>query len=210
MQIGRPQVSSILEWARANKREFSWRRGLSPYRVLVAELLLRRTTASAVERVFEKFVTKYPDLQALSNADLLSLEEDLSTLGYHKSRSRIIKELATEMLSKYGGIPDSLGSLLSIKQLGLYTAGAILSLGYDRPAPMVDTNVLRILSRLSGSQIKQGEAYDILEDLLPQDFKGFNLSMLDFGAIMCRYKDPLCNVCPLKTSCHYSLKATKA
>ncbi|AIC14306.1 HhH-GPD family protein [Nitrososphaera viennensis] len=196
-------VNTVLHWSRRNIRDFPWRNGFSPYRVLIAELLLRRTTAQAVQRVYDEFIETYPDLQHLSKASIGELEDRLKTLGYHRLRAILIREVVSEMLSKYKGIPDTLEELLSIKHIGLYTAAAIISLGYNKPLPMVDTNVLRILGRVYGRSMTQQQAFELLKGKLPVDSRRFNLSLLDFGALVCRYKNPLCHVCPLNDSCTY-------
>jgi A/G-specific adenine glycosylase len=207
--IRRQFVDSVLIWADRNTRDFPWRSNYSPYRVLIAELLLRRTTASAVQRVYEKFLEEYPDLEHLSHANVAELENMLSTLGYQKSRARFIREIANTMWSKYSTVPNSLEALLSIQQVGLYTAAAVISLGFNMPAPMVDSNVLRILSRIYGRHIRQDEAFRLLKDAMPRCFKEFNLALLDFGAMVCRYKNPLCGSCPMKLTCHFALEGRK-
>lgn len=211
-EIDREIVNAILEWSEENIREFPWRKDYSPYKVLIAELLLRRTTAQAVQRVYNEFIDSYPDLQQLSNAIIGELEDRLRTLGYHRLRAALVREVASEMLSKYQGIPDTLEKLLSIKHIGLYTAAAIMSLGYNKPLPMVDTNVLRILGRVYGRSTTQQQAFELLNGKLPVDFRRFNLALLDFGALVCRYKDPLCHICPLNNLCtyyHTNVKDTK-
>lgn len=196
-------VNTVLRWSKGNIRDFPWRNDFSPYRVLIAELLLRRTTAQAVQRVYDEFLETYPDLQHLSNASVGELEDRLRTLGYHRLRAMLIREAISEMLSKYKGVPDTIEELLSIKHIGLYTAAAIISLGYNKPLPMVDTNVLRILGRIYGRSMTQQQAFELLKGKLPVDSRRFNLSLLDFGALVCRYKNPLCHVCPLNGSCAY-------
>jgi A/G-specific adenine glycosylase len=205
----RDVVKGIESWAEAgsNYRSFPWRKRPTPYRVLVAELLLRRTTAAAVQRVYEDFLAAYPDLDSLSGANNAELEAVLKTIGYHKSRAIIFKEVASDLISKYGGIPDSLENLLAVKNIGLYTAAAIISLGYCRPLPMVDTNVTRVLSRVLDKKISQKEAFLALRHVLPHDYKRFNLSLLDFGASVCTYGVPLCYKCPVAKYCSYEPKS---
>jgi A/G-specific adenine glycosylase len=168
--------------------------------------LLRRTTAQAVSRIYDNFVESYPSIEHLSKANIAQLENDLKTIGYQKVRARLIKEVATELFSTYRGIPDSLEKLLSVKHIGLYTAAAIISLGYGKPLPMIDTNVIRILSRVYGSEITQKQAFDLLKVCIPSNFKEFNLGLLDFGALVCRYKNPLCNICPVRGICAYPVQ----
>jgi A/G-specific adenine glycosylase len=196
-------IECLLHWAENNTRDFPWRKNITPYRILVAELLLRRTTASAVKRIYEPFIEKYPSLKQLSEADQAILKDDLKTIGYQQFRSSFFKDIASSLLLIFGSIPDSFEELLSVKQVGLYTAAAVSSLGYGLPLPMVDTNVIRILSRVYGKHFTQYEAFTLLKKILPKDFKKFNFALLDLGALICRYKNPLCSQCPLQHKCNY-------
>jgi len=195
------QPDKILNWAETNTRSFSWRSKLTPYRILVAELLLRRTTAQAVDRIYESFVKKYPDLQALSGADVGVLEQDLKTIGYNVQRSKVMKEVATDIIKKFGDIPEGLEQLMSVKHIGLYTAAAVVSLGYGKPLPMVDSNIIRVIGRYYGKKMSQIQVFELLRQNMPKEHQKFNLAMLDFGALVCRYGVPLCYKCPVSTRC---------
>jgi len=198
---------AILEWGRHNIRDFPWRRNRSPYKVLVSEILLRRTTASAVLRVYEAFLARYPDVWSLAKADLGELESLLKTIGYHKERALILQEIANVIVCKYGGeIPKDKDELLRIPHIGSYIAGAILSLGYGIPAAMVDSNVERIYSRVFAKSIpKKGLRHAILaiaEGLVPPErHEVYNYALLDLGATVCRYDRPRCKICPLSGLC---------
>ena len=123
-------VRRTLLWGRDNVRDFPWRRDRTPYRVLVAEIILRRTTAKAACRVYGAFLRRYPDVYTLSRADVGELEALLSAIGYHKQRALILKEVAQFVVSKYNGvIPNRREDLEAIPHVGHYTAGAVLSLG---------------------------------------------------------------------------------
>lgn len=197
------EVPIILQWAEKNLRNFSWRKNPTPYRILVAEILLRRTTASAVEKMYDGFIKKYSDLITLSKTPEEILQSELKRLGYNKIRSKILIEISKELLLKYGGIPDSLEYLLATRHIGLYIASAILSLAYGKPLPMVDSNVIRILHRYHGKQFSQVECFNILKGILPENFRIFNLALLDFGSLVCKPQHPLCISCPLKNCCEY-------
>jgi len=204
--FGEKEVEDILEWGTANYRNFSWRQNVTPYRILIAEILLRRTTASAATKVYDSFIQKYPDLLTLSKSSDLVLASELKGLGYNIVRSKILKEVTESLLSKYENIPSDLDNLISIKHIGLYIAAAIISLGYNSPFPMVDSNVIRIMSRFYGKEFSQKECFHELKSLLPADFKMFNLTLLDFGALVCRPRYPLCSVCPIRKKCEFGKK----
>ena len=206
-EFGEKEVKSILEWGEINFRNFSWRQNTTPYRVLIAEILLRRTTASAADRVYKNFIEKYPDLKTLSEASEMVLASEIKGLGYNIIRSKILKEVSESLLSRYEYIPDDLDNLISIKHIGLYIAAAILSLGYNSPLPMVDSNVIRIMSRFYGKKISQKECFRILESKLPTEFKTFNLILLDLGALICKPRYPLCHMCPIRKNCDFGKKS---
>lgn len=205
-------VSSITNWGRQNIREFPWRVNRTPYNILVAEIILRRTTASAGTRVYEQFISIYPDIEAIANADVKVIEDLLLTVGYNKQRARIIKDMALYIIEKYGGeIPNNKDDLLNIPHIGPYTAAAILSLGYGVPAAMVDSNTYRIYSRIFADRLPERPPYkdvlEIAEKILPKSkHQFFNLVLLDFGAIVCRYAYPKHNICPLAKICDSSGK----
>ncbi len=198
---------AVLEWAKKNLRNFPWRRDRTPYRVLVAEVILRRTTSTAALRVYEEFLRRWPDIEALSRADVGELETLLKRVGYHKRRARILVEMAKYIVQNYGGtIPREEGALLKIPHVGSYIAGAVLSLGYGVPAAMVDSNVHRILSRCFRRYLpKRGVARAIQRlagMLVPEEGHAtYNLGLLDLGALVCRYDRPRCHECPLSRLC---------
>lgn len=201
-------ADSILIWGYKNYRKFSWRDNLTPYGILVAELLLRRTTATAVERLYKDFIINYPDLFSLSKANKSDLEYLLKSIGYNKLRACMITEVATDLINNYGGIPCNLEELMTIRNIGSYTAGAIISLGYGKRAVMVDSNVKRIIKRVFSSTLPEKPTdrnyLEICEKLLPSDnFIPFNFALLDFGALICRYNNPLHENCPIKDFCDY-------
>jgi len=197
----------ILRWASRNLRDFPWRRDRTPYKIIVAEFLLKRTTSTAVGRVYEDFLRRYPEIDRLAKADLAGLEGFLETIGYHKLRSKALKETAAYIIDKFGGrIPEDLDRLMSIPHVGPYTAGAILSLGYGKPAPMVDSNVERILKRAFLMTLPKKAVLKKLRQvaaiLVPKhSHDTFNLALLDLGALVCTYRLPYCYRCPINRLC---------
>ena len=95
---------AVLRWARANLRSFPWREERTPYRVLVAEVILRRTTSTAASRIYEKFLERWPDIHSLSKAEAGELERVLEAVGYHKRRARILIDMARHIERDYGGV----------------------------------------------------------------------------------------------------------
>jgi len=201
----------IIKWGEEHYRHFPWREKRTPYSVLVSEVLLKRTTASAAKRMYEKFMSLYPDLKALAKADKEKLEKLLETIGYHKRRTTILVEIANYILNKSDGrIPESREELLEIPFVGPYTANSILSLGYNIPAAMVDSNVERIIKRLFFKHLSKTASSRIVQKIadmlyLRDHHQEYNYALLDFGAAICRYGKPKCEACPIDESCDYYL-----
>jgi A/G-specific adenine glycosylase len=202
-------IRVLIEWGKQNYRHFPWRTSRSPYSVLISELLLKRTTASAANRIFAEFMALYPNTQKLSQANSKDLEELLLRIGYHRQRARILVEMATFLLRTHNGrIPRMKEKLLEIPYVGDYTANAILCLGYGIPAAMVDSNVQRIITRLFQKHFSKKPPLRIVQriaDMLcpTQDCQSYNYALLDLGALVCRYGLPKCRVCPINTQCDY-------
>lgn len=201
----------ILKWARTNLRTFSWRHEVSPYRILVAEVLLKRTTSTQVEKSFQKFIEKYPNINTLARARDTELRKILTPLGYYKKRAQIFIEIANYIAKEHHGeIPKTKEELLKIPHIGDYTANAILSLAYDVPSAMVDCNIIRIETRAFLKHLPQKHSQRTIQkvaDLLSpvKDNQCHNYALLDLGALVCRSGIPRCKECPIKEFCDYYL-----
>lgn len=204
--------NGLLGWAKNNFRSFPWRQKRNPYSVLVAEILLRRTTASAVSKIFETFMSQYPDIEAIEKADKVSLEKLLLKIGYNKQRANILKGIAKYVIDHYNRqIPQNRKELLEIPHVGDYTANAILSLGYGVPTAMVDSNVIRIINRLFMKHMPKKSSLVIIQKIAnmlatEEDNQLYNLALLDFGALICTYGTPKCKICPFTKICDYYLE----
>lgn len=205
---------NILRWGRENYRKFPWRENKTPYSVLVSEILLKRTTATAVLGVYGKFMGLYPDLKTLAKASKIDLEKLLLRVGYHKKRSLILIDVANHIIKKHRSkIPNSKTKLLEIPYIGDYTANAILSLGYGIPSAMVDANIERIIRRLflkqpTGKSLRPVQK--IADILAPEkENETYNFALLDFGALICKYGVPKCSICPIGEACQYFLSGNQ-
>lgn len=203
---------SILFWAEGHYRNFPWRRNRTPYSVLVSEVLLKRTTASSVNRMYDGFMLKFPSLQILAQADISILQTALCKLGYHIVRAKIFHEISTYIIAKYQSrIPNKIDELLAIPHVGEYTGNAVLTFGYGIPAAIVDTNVERILRRIflhnapKGTSLKPFQ--EIAELIMPaQNNQLFNYGLLDLGGTVCISSSPKCPCCPINEICDYSCR----
>jgi len=199
----------ILRWAEQNLRDFPWRKNPTPYVTLITEVLLRRTTASAVLRIYPAFMREYDDPKRIAAVEETELASALSTIGYHKQRARILKAIAKYLIEKFNGtVPCSKESLLEIPHVGSYTAGAILSLGCGQPSAMVDTNVERIYGRVFLSHLPKRGRKRLIEPIAsmyvpPDKHQTYNFALLDLAALICTYGIPRCGKCPVKGLCDY-------
>jgi A/G-specific adenine glycosylase len=200
----------ILSWARRNLRDFPWRRNPTPYTILITEVLLRRTTASAVLRIYPLFMKQYGDPKRIAATSENELASVLSTIGYHKRRARILKEITTYIAEKFNGIvPCTRESLLEIPHVGSYTAGAILSFAFDQPFAIVDTNIERVYGRIFVSHLPPKGRRGLIEQIASSyaqldKHQTLNLALLDLAALVCTYGVPKCEKCPLQGLCDYS------
>lgn len=200
---------SLITWVSQNMRSYPWRQKRTPYEILVVEILLKRTTAKAVSRVYEKFLERYSSIKELSKAKIKDLEVLLKPIGYYKLRAMQLKEISNYIVSNCGGeVPNQFEKLIQIPYVGPYTAGAILCFGFDISAPMVDSNVKRIMSRVfmnSLNHLNDRNITELVTGLIPADkYKLFNLALLDLGAMVCLPRRPRCPICPLKNFCDYA------
>jgi A/G-specific adenine glycosylase len=198
----------LLTWYAANKRDLPWRNTSDPYSILVSEIMLQQTQVDRVIPKYEEFLQKYPTLDALANAPVEEVRQTWYPLGYNIRPLRL-HSIAREAVEKYGGrIPDDPDALQSLKGIGRYTVGAVLSFAFGHEAPILDTNVRRLLHRVF---IGEGDAkrysvqkdlWELSEALIPSG-KGyeFNQALMDFGATVCTARKPVCLVCPLNDVC---------
>lgn len=198
----------LLAWASTHTREFPWRQpGATPYEILVAELLLRRTTAKAAAREFERFLMEYPDVEELSRATPRRLEKSFRPIGLRIQRSTAAREMASYIVERHGGrLPDNATDLLLIPHVGPYGAAAILSLGFGVAAAMVDSNVIRVLGRVFSPlrYATPAKIREVAEAVLPRrNHKRFNLGLLDLAAIICVPVSPHCSICPILRACDF-------
>jgi len=203
---GSQVAEALVDWGAANYREFSWRRSEAPYGYLVAEMLLKRTTATAVARVYDNFMDKYPTFAHLARAPLDALERDLFPLGLHRQRSRDMLRL-TEAINELPSVA-TLPDLLKLPGLGSYSARALLSFAYGQPAAIVDSNVERVLRRVFSESLPERlgtvAIQELAEAIVPRDrHREFNYAILDLGALVCRPVHQKCGFCPVARYCDW-------
>lgn len=196
----------LLKWYRQHGRDLPWRRTSDPYKVLVSEVMLQQTQVERVIPKYHEFLERYPTLQDLADAPAEEVRATWYPLGYNIRPFRL-HSIARETVARYGGtLPKDQDDLLSFKGIGRYTAGAIRSFAFHEDAPILDTNVMRLLHRVfigtGNPKLQKSKLWALSEALIPRG-KGydFNQALMDFGAIVCTARDPYCLLCPMKDLC---------
>ncbi|AFL95284.1 hypothetical protein CL1_1081 [Thermococcus cleftensis] len=204
-------VNSLLSWYYQNGRNFPWRETRDPYRILVAELMLQRTKASQVVPVYLEFIKEFPDVLSLSRASPERIREYFSRLGLEWRAEKVLA-LAKILAEKYEGrIPCDRKELLSLPGIGQYISAAVLSFACDVPVAVVDSNVVRVLSRYFGVTPKGEGRRDrkilgLASKILPKhSHREYNFAIIDFAALICTPKKPKCKRCPLREKCSNKL-----
>jgi A/G-specific adenine glycosylase len=198
----------LLAWYRANGRSLPWRETDDPYHILVSEVMLQQTQVDRVLPKYREWLEKYPSLTALAAAPDGEVSETWRPLGYN-IRPKRLQWIARESVERFGGaLPSDEATLLSFKGLGRYTVGAIRSFAFRERAAILDTNVARVLFRVSvGAGDPKANAtvrrlWAISGALVPRKHVfDFNQALMDFGATLCTARKPRCGECPLRGMC---------
>lgn len=198
----------LVRWFRANQRDLPWRRTKDPYHIWVSEIMLQQTRVDTVIPYYERFLSRYPTVYDLAEADEADLLKVWEGLGYY-SRVRNMQIAAQTIVQEYGGrMPDTREEISKLRGIGPYTAGAVLSIAYGKPEPAVDGNVLRVISRsfLLYDDIAKPAARTKVEKLLagfiPADAAtDFNQGLMELGALICTPRSPGCGGCPVAGVC---------
>ena len=198
----------LLRWYDSNKRDLPWRRTRDPYAIWISEAMLQQTRVETVIPYWERFLETFPTVEALAEADLDDVYAVWTGLGYY-SRARNLKHAAGTIVAEHGGrLPDTADGLETLKGIGRYTAGAIASIAFDREAPLVDGNVIRVFARLLG--IREDSAAKPVVDRMWAEaaalVKGerpgeLNQALMELGATLCTPRNPLCLACPVREAC---------
>lgn len=185
-----------------------WRDDPTPYRVWLSEIMLQQTRVDTVIPYFERFLERFPTVEALADAELQDVLKGWEGLGYY-SRARNLHRAAGMVVRERGGeIPDTVDALRELPGLGPYTAAAVASIAFGRPEPVVDGNVLRVFTRFFAidEDIRKPRVRDeLVRRLRPaievSDPSDFNQAIMELGALVCTPRDPACETCPLAGGC---------
>ena len=198
----------LLAWYQRHQRQLPWRKTRDPYKILVSEMMLQQTQVERVVPKYHEFLNRYPTLKVLARAKTAELRKVWYPLGYNVRPLRLRRIAQVTLRDHDGHIPATYEDLIAMDGIGRYTAGAVLNFAFEKDAPILDTNVARLLSRYFGIKgfLKQGrvrrQLWDLAERVIPLG-KGYeiNQAMMDFGATVCTARAPQCPTCVLRTAC---------
>jgi len=194
-------------WYRKECRDLPWRRTTDPYKIWVSEIMLQQTTVNAVIPYYKKWVKEFPTIRSVARAPLQKILKMWQGLGYYQ-RAKNLHKSAKIICSNFNGkLPDSAEDLRRLAGFGPYTIGAVLSIAFDKRYPIIDANIRRVVMRLLGVEgfadvSKDKVILEFLDSNMPQrNLRTFNQALMELGALVCRNKEPLCSLCPVKARC---------
>ena len=198
----------ILKWYDINKRDLPWRQIKNPYNIWVSEIILQQTRMEQGINYYNRFISRFPDLNSLANSeekDVLLLWQGLGYYSRARNLHHTAKYIVNELNSKF---PETYEELIKLKGIGDYTACAILSICFDKAHPVIDANVYRIISRVyeinipininKSRKVFKEKAYEIMPEAR---FGDYNQALMDFGSIICKPLSPLCSSCVISKIC---------
>lgn len=205
----------IVAWFCANARDLPWRRTLDPYAIWVSEIMLQQTQVKTVVPYWERWIREFPTIQKLAQAPPERVLKMWEGLGYY-SRVRNLHRAAATM----DAFPRDYAKVLALPGIGPYTAGAICSIAFNEPAPILDGNVARVLARLfairqnpksaagkkrfwslAETLVKSASKIRLHKRFLSGPCSALNQGLMELGALICTPKNPSCDVCPVRTTC---------
>jgi A/G-specific adenine glycosylase len=198
----------LVAWYRRQRRDLPWRRSRDPYRIWISEIMLQQTRVDVVVPYFERFMTRFPNVETLACAPLPKVLHAWAGLGYY-SRARHLHAAAQRVVHEFGGtFPASAAEIESLPGIGRYTAGAIRSIAFDEQAPILDGNVARVFARLFALEgsLETTPARSRLWELAAEWARcrtpgDANQALMELGALVCTKPAPVCAGCPLAERC---------
>jgi A/G-specific adenine glycosylase len=200
--------ATLLAWYKNNHRELPWRNTRNPYLIWISEIILQQTRVNQGYEYYLRFIDRFPDVVSLAKAGEEEVLRLWQGLGYY-SRARNIYYAAHQIMTEFkGNFPEDYHDIIKLKGIGDYSASAIASIAFKQCYPVIDGNVLRVISRLYGistpvdSTESRKQTKAILNELIDKTHPDiFNQAMMEIGAMVCTPKSPACTVCPLQQFC---------
>ena len=196
--------NKVSSWYRGHGRHnLPWRKNITPYRIWISEIMLQQTQVNTAIDYFNKFMQRYPDLKSIKSAKEDDIYALWSGLGYYRRANYIFR--AKELIHRdfNGQMPNDFDSLLSLPGIGRSTAGAILSIAFKKPYPILDANVKKVIARIfHKKKFNEKEFWHLSDDLLDKkDIFSYQQGIMDIGAQLCMPKKPHCALCPIQNDC---------
>jgi A/G-specific adenine glycosylase len=200
--------AELLGWFATHHRDLPWRRDGDPYRIWISEIMLQQTRVAAVIPYFEEFCARFPDVQALAEAEEAEVLRMWSGLGYY-SRARNLQAAALQIVRDHGGtFPTTEEHIRALRGIGQYTTNAILSIAFGKNHAVVEGNVARVVARLEAvrGDLREGSRWESLQRtadhlLAPEAPGNWNQAMMELGATICAPRSPQCLLCPVAKFC---------
>ncbi|MHA2136236.1 MAG: hypothetical protein ACW99J_20440 [Candidatus Thorarchaeota archaeon] len=204
-------MNKLLKWFNKNQRDFPWRDpDRNPYEVLVAEVMLQRTTSTKVGEIYTPFLENYPKPSSLAKADESELKEIIAPLGLQDQRSKHFLRIGRKLVNEMKGeIPRDYENLSSLPGVGNYISNAVLCFAYNEDVPILDTNVSRVLARAfygndDALPPEKKDSWTFAADLVPRGRgRDFGYALLDLGNQVCRALRPKHDLCPVASVCEF-------
>jgi A/G-specific adenine glycosylase len=207
----------LREWFAANARDLPWRRTRDPYAIWVSEIMLQQTQVKTVIPFWNRWLRELPAMESAAKAPSDKIHKLWEGLGYY-TRVRNLQKAAQVIVEKHGGkFPKNFEDVLALPGIGRYTAGAICSIAFNQPTPILDGNVIRVLTRIFGiaknPKEKQTNAqlWQLAGELVQNSklkiknsktcCSHLNQSLMELGALVCTPRNPQCLICPVKKLC---------
>jgi len=194
-------AKELVSWFGEHERSFPWRKTRDPYEIFIAELLLQKTQATMVEKTYNHFLHNFPNIRVLSTAKVSEVRKIVGRLGLSYRAARLVKIAKLIETEHEGRFPRKLDDLLKLPGVGPYVANAVLCFAFNKPALIVDSNVMRVMSRYSGIYFEKDfrERFEKVLKIVPS--RKFNLALIDFAALICTPRGPKCVECPIENLC---------
>lgn len=206
--------TTLLQWFDGHGRhDLPWQQNKTPYRVWISEIMLQQTQVTTVIPYYQRFMQRFPDIHTLADADEDTVMHYWSGLGYYR-RARYLHAAAKKVMHNFHGkFPDNLTALMTLPGIGRSTAGAILSIAFQKKAAILDGNVKRVLTRLHGitDWLDEKNLWPLAEKYTPaQRTDDYTQAIMDLGATLCIRGKPRCEVCPFHKKCMAHIKGIAA
>ena len=201
-------TSGLMSWWKLNRRQLPWKETKDPYKIWLSEIILQQTTIRQGTPYYLKFTEKFPDIGSLAVAEPEEIYKMWEGLGYY-NRAKNMHSTAQHIYYELDSIfPNDYHELLKLKGIGPYTGAAIASFAFEKPFPVIDGNVIRLISRFVGlkspanSPILNSEIKKFLNESIQYAVPSeFNQALMDFGSVKCIPRNPECHTCPLSAQC---------